>query len=145
MVFDVKIFNRTKDIFEILSWEVPLAEHGSIDRRNDTANKHILELWDAGFNLDDWDMGIASKIPLHTYVDAKTGNDLSEEEANERRAKIKKLESDGKWEEACELDDTLAIEWKDGAGWIGSHMESYCVGCNYCYFNGYHWYTVHHA
>ena len=31
------------------------------------------------------------------------------------------------------------------AYWLGQQMKNYCVGYNYCEYNGKHYYTVHHA
>ena len=145
MIFDVKIFNSEEDIFKILGWDSPLDKDGRIDWNNPGVREHDQELWDAGFNLDDWDIGFASKVQLHFYVDYETENKLSEEELKERYAKIAQLRSDSKWEEADDLEDRIVTYWKDEVYWLGSQMESYCAGYNYCYFGGYHWYTVHHS
>ncbi len=75
-------------------------------------------LWDAGFNLDDWDAGFCSDVKLHKstpYVDEDDGEEYS------------------------------YVEWLDEAYWLGNRMDQYCVGYNYCEFNGKHYYTVHHA
>ena len=73
-------------------------------------------LWDAGFNLDDWDAGFCSDQKLHEEV---TYNDDGEEYTE--------------------------IHWIDDADWLGQQMESYCVGYHYCEVNGKHYYTVHHS
>ena len=44
-----------------------------------------------------------------------------------------------------EGDEYTEIHWIDDADWLGQQMENYCVGYNYCEFNGKHYYTVHHS
>lgn len=70
-------------------------------------------LWDAGFNLDDWDVCFVSDVPL--TIDEK--------------------EEDG-------LTLTNAI---DGAYWLISKMENYCVGYEHIEYNGKHYYMVYHS
>lgn len=74
------------------------------------------KLWDNGFNLDDWDGGFACREPLH-------------------------------YKEKDE-DDEECPEWTEfypDVEWLGMEMRNYCVGYNYCFFEGWHWYTVHHS
>ncbi len=76
------------------------------------------ELWDAGFNLDDWDVGFCCDKKMHeeyTYTDEYDGHEYAE------------------------------YEWVPEAHWLGFQMESYCAGFNYCECNGKHYYTVHHS
>ena len=75
-------------------------------------------LWDAGFNLDDWDAGFCSDIRLHeetTYISEDDGREYTD------------------------------IEWIPETHWLGWQMENYCVGFNYCEYNRKHYYTVHHS
>ena len=83
-----------------------------------TGLKTRAELWDTGFNLDDWDAGFCSDIRLHeetTYISEDDGREYTD------------------------------IEWIPEAHWLGWQMENYCVGFNYCEYNGKHYYTVHHS
>ncbi len=75
-------------------------------------------LWDAGFNMDDWDAGFCTDIKLH---ESKTVIDEDDDEVYEY------------------------ITWIDDAYWLGARMEAYCVGFSYREFNGRHYYTVHHG
>lgn len=81
------------------------------------------ELWDAGFDLDDWDIGFQSEIQLHR---APTQEEL-EEESN--------------WydEDTCLTDPDLPL-W-----WLMFKMENYCVGFSHTEHDGKHYYLVHHA
>ena len=48
-------------------------------------------------------------------------------------------------EHTDEDDGSIYYEWLPPAYWLGQQMEHYCVGYNYCEYNGKHYYTVHHA
>ena len=100
-------FSSRKEIFEILGWPYT----GDYKTDEPLTDK----LWDAGFNLDDWDIGFACREPL--------GKQVSDED--------------------YEYDTWF--EWDEDIFWLGSQMDSYCVGCHHCEFEGWHWYTVHHA
>ena len=97
---NLKMFNNTDDILKLT---------GAPDRS---------ALWDAGFNLDDWDVGFCSTKKLHkehAYISEYDGREYTE------------------------------YEWIPEARWLGWQMENYCVGFNYCKYNGKHYYTVHHS
>lgn len=79
------------------------------------------ELWENGFNLDDWDIGFQSEIKLHSD---STQEDLEEE--------------------ICRHGELLA-SCRLPAHWLMMQMNSYCIGANYVFFDGKHYYTVHHA
>lgn len=81
------------------------------------------ELWDAGFNLDDWDIGFQSEVMLHR---TPTQEELAEE-------------PDWYDEDTCLTSPDLPL-W-----WLMSRMENYCVGFSYTEYNGMHYYLVHHA
>lgn len=78
------------------------------------------ELWERGFNLDDWDIGFQSEVKLH-----KTP---TEED----------IENGYREDELIALSDLPAH-------WLMSQMNSYCIGANYVFLDGKHYYTVHHA
>lgn len=77
------------------------------------------ELWDNDFDLDDWDVGFVSDVPL--TVTRRNDDDYDGE-------------YDGEWEEPI----------KD-AYWLVVQMESYCVGYTHIEFKGRHYYMVYHA
>lgn len=73
------------------------------------------ELWENDFDLDDWDVGFVSDVPLTTtYHD----------------------DDDGDYEYEDPVDD---------AYWLVRQMENYCVGYEHVEFKGRHYYMVHHA
>jgi len=78
------------------------------------------ELWEKGFILDDWDIGFQSDIKLHR---TSTADDIQ----------------DG-YEE-----DELIDDYDLPAHWLMMQMNNFCVGANYVFFNGKHYYTVHHS
>ncbi len=78
------------------------------------------ELWGVGFDLDDWDIGFQSNTKLH--------RDPSPEDLKEGY-----------------YSGELIVDWDLPAHWLMSQMENYCVGANYTYYNGKHYYTVHHS
>jgi hypothetical protein len=43
--------------------------------------------------------------------------------------------------ELCELIDDYNLP----GHWLMMQMNNYCIGANYVFFNGKHYYTVHHA
>lgn len=119
-------FSTVKDIFEILGWEYP--SEGSY-RMDPEAEKLYDSLWENGFNLDDWDGGFACKEPLCRWT-------------NSRDEECEEPDGCGNF---SDCDDGVYPVWDPAVEWLGSQMENYCVGYNHCYFQGYHWYTVHHS
>lgn len=79
------------------------------------------ELWEVGFNLDDWDIGFQSDIKLHA--------EPTQEDINDRE---------------YSLEDLIA-DWDLPVHWLMQQMTNYCVGANYVIFDGKHYYTVHHS
>lgn len=79
------------------------------------------DLWDAGFNLDDWDIGLQCDEKLH--------REPTEEEI---------------WEEGYAPDDII-ISWDSPYCWLLSTMNSYYAGPSYTEYKGKHYYLVHHA
>lgn len=75
------------------------------------------ELWDAGFDLDDWDVCFVSNVRLIEPCD----------EYDEDGFPI--------WEP----------EPIDDAYWLVMRMETYCVGYDEVMHDGKWYYTVHHA
>lgn len=78
------------------------------------------ELWEKGFNLDDWDIGFQSNTKLHkTPTEEDIENGFSKDE--------------------------LLEDYSLPARWLMMEMNNYCVGANYVYLDGKHYYTVHHS
>lgn len=102
-----------------------------------TGLKTEQELWNLGFNLDDWDAGFCSEKPLdHVYGDAE-GEDIKED-----------YEWDSESYSHDAFDDGFSDERRvpnDDADWLVTQMENYCVGYHHVEYNGKHYYTVHHA
>lgn len=73
-----------------------------------------------GFNLDDWEIGFQSEVKLHKTPTKKD------------------IENGYRKNELIALFDLPAH-------WLMSQMNSYCVGANYVFLDGKHYYTVHHA
>lgn len=74
------------------------------------------ELLANDFNLDDWDVGFVSDVPLTVTRHNDDGED------------------DGEYEEPVE-----------DAYWLVYQMDDYCVGYEHVEFKGRHYYMVHHA
>lgn len=79
------------------------------------------ELWDQGFNLDDWDIGFQSDIKLHA--------DPTQEDI----------------EEGMYRAGELIANYDLPAHWLMMQMNSFCIGAYYVFLDGKHCYTVHHA
>lgn len=73
-----------------------------------------------GFILDDWDIGFQSDIKLHRTPTADDIQDGYEE-------------------------DELIDDYDLPAHWLMMQMNNFCVGANYVFLNGKHYYTVHHS
>lgn len=86
-------------------------------------------LWDAGFNLDDWDVCFVSDEPLHSRIEI---------EHYENRVFDEQYD-----EEICvfDYDDPRY----DDIHWLYHRMDNYCVGFHHVEYGGRHFYTVHHA
>jgi hypothetical protein len=104
---DIKVFNTVEEVYEILGKKVP-AKYWE--------DPFYDELWKAGFNFDDWDIGFCCKEPF-THTEHENDDGTGTE-----------------WEEA-DMD-----VW-----WLVDRMECYCVGYHHVEYGGWHWYTVHHA
>ena len=74
------------------------------------------ELWENDFNLDAWDVGFVSDVPLTV-----TRHNDDDEDGDE-------------YEEPVE-----------DAYWLVFQMNNYCVGYEHVEFKGRHYYMVHHA
>ena len=86
-------------------------------------------LWNAGFNLDDWDVCFISDIPLHSEA---------------LREQVRSDWTGEDWEEET-YDLECDYEYYDDVHWLFWQMDSYCVGFNHVEYNGKHYYTVHHS
>jgi hypothetical protein len=76
-------------------------------------------LWDAGFDLDDWDFGLVSPVPLHEMVQSEDDNGMP----------------------------TEVMQGKDSPCymlWIMSGLENFGVQCDYVRYKGWHYYLRHH-
>jgi hypothetical protein len=88
-------------------------------------------LWDAGFILDDWDVGFESDKPLdHVYTP--------------------RAEEDYEYDPQDYSHDAFEEEEEyrtgnDDADWLVWRMENYCVGYKYTEYNGKHYYLVYHS
>lgn len=80
-----------------------------------SSDNHDEALWNAGFNLDDWDVCFVSDVPLTN----RNGWDYPTEDA---------------WD--------IPIE---DARWLVNQMECYCVGYEHTKYNGKHYYMVYHS
>lgn len=69
------------------------------------------ELWDKGFNLDDWDIGFQLEVKLHK---SPTAEDI---------------------EDGYREDELIAL-FDLPAHWLMMQMNSYCIGANYVYLDG---------
>lgn len=85
------------------------------------------QLWEVGFDLDDWDVGFCCDKSLdHACKDnaydipMPYGISASEYDSNHRVA-------------------------NDDADWLVNRMADYCIGYYHVEYNGKHYYTVHHA
>jgi hypothetical protein len=78
------------------------------------------KLWNEGFNLDDWSIGFQSDIKLHrTPTEEDIANGYEKDE--------------------------LIDDYNLPAHWLMWQMLGYCGSdVNYVFFNGKHYYTVHH-
>lgn len=81
------------------------------------------QLWDAGFNLDDWDVGLCCDQRLHR---SPTQEELAD---------------------PCEYYDpeSLITDWDSEGHWLFSMMDNYCAGPSYTKYGEKHYYLVHHA
>ena len=79
------------------------------------------QLWDAGFNLDDWDFGIRCNKILH---EVPSKSDIEAGEYHE---------------------DELIVDYDREGYWLMQHMLNHCVGPDYVKFGRWHYYLVHHA
>ena len=92
------------------------------------------ELWQKGFNLDDWEIGFQSEVKLHktpTKKDIENG--------------YRKNELIALFDFSCTVSTKSSCLFDLPAHWLMNQMNSYCVGANYVFLDGKHYYTVHHA
>ena len=80
------------------------------------------DLWNNGFNLDDWDVGFVSDVPLTMTVKEKA------EDIDRHYYGI--------------YENEVPVE---GASWLINRMEQYCVGYSHTEYKGKHYYMVYHA
>lgn len=73
------------------------------------------ELWESGFDLDDWDVGFMTEVPLtkRVYYD--------------------------------DSGMTSYFEPLRGADWLVDRMDSYACGYKHTEYNGKHYYMVYHS
>lgn len=80
------------------------------------------ELWNVGFNLDDQNIVFQSNTKLHRKP--------AEEEIQERDYYDK---------------DELIADYDLPCHWLMMQMNNYCVRANYVFYNGMHYYIIHHS
>lgn len=120
-MYNIKMFTTEEELLELT---------GLSDRN---------ELWNVGFNLDDWDVGFCSDRPLdHRYG----ALDSEMEEIKEDYEWDSQIYSAAALDVVCEEERRVP---NDDAFWLVSRMDSYCVGYCYLEYRGKHYYTVHHA
>lgn len=90
-----------------------------------SGENHDIALWDAGFNLDDWDWGFVSDTEFDY-------GDVSEFEGYDGQ-----MYEHG-WRE-------LRPNIPDYAEWLLNRMDQYCVGYGHTEYNGKHYYIVYHS
>lgn len=86
------------------------------------------QLWEVGFDLDDWDAGFCCNQPLDHACPTEDDDNIP--------APYGRPAS-----EYCSDCRTA----NDGADWLVNRMAGYCVGYDHVEYNGKHYYTVHHA
>ena len=86
-------------------------------------------LWDAGFDLDDWDVCFVSDEPLHSSIITEHHNGNIYEDPYD--------------------EDVFALDYDSpdyiDRSWLFWQMQNYCVGFHYVEYKGKHYYTVHHS
>lgn len=84
------------------------------------------ELWDVGFNLDDWDIGFQTDRPLF--------REPTPDELNDPHNDIEFY------------DDIIeCVGWNDDLAWLVSRMMAYCVGPSCVEYDGKYYTLVHHS
>ena len=83
------------------------------------------QLWDAGFDLDDWDFGFRTKTKIHKDVDVEYGYYDSDDTYTETHIE-------------------LADEYGDYY-YLWNFIEGNCVGCKATFYNGYWYYMEYHS
>ena len=142
---EIIAFSKEKDIFEILGWDYPVDADGEKWYNNQDYQVHHQLLWDMDFNLDDWDIGFACREKLHQTWVLPCGKRKEKDwvRIEDMPKADQTMVGDTEWSDP-EYTDSYT-EWDPDVEWLGLRMENYCVGFHYCYFAGYHWYTVHHS
>lgn len=80
-------------------------------------------LWEAGFNLDDWDWGFCSKRPMCKSRHMTASSDWDGEEYNYE----------------------IFTDPRGDMKWLFARMDNYCVGFDHTEYDGKHYYMVHHS
>lgn len=100
-------------------------------------------LWDAGFNLDDWDIGFCCDEKFHT------GREPEEEEIEIQDSRTSgwgwgfQKHEDEEYKE--DEEEGVCVDYESPYSWLMSAMCNYCVGPSYTFYGGKHYYLVHHA
>ncbi len=84
------------------------------------------ELWDVGFDLDDWDIGFQCDKPIFEHVP---------------------VEKTSFWDGSKYTDYEMnLLDYDDcPVNWLASQLYNYCVGPSYTFYNGKHYYLAHHS
>lgn len=102
------------------------------------ADNYDKALWDAGFDLDDWDIGFCSDKPMEHVYGTEPDEDIEEDyEYSSLDYEYTLLDE----------EDSLALKYcsNDDAYWLLSRMDSYCCGYRTTVYNGRYYYLVYHS
>lgn len=96
-------------------------------------------LWEAGFNMDDWDWGVVLDEPMHDDV-----------KRMEHHSEFCWIDHLGKYhhEDAYDEEVTECQEKEEMPYWMRQlywNWENYCVGGSHNFYNGKHYYMWHHS
>lgn len=122
---NIKVFTTREEIYQLTGI---------------TPNEHDNALWDAGFNLDDWDFGICIDHPLTKKIYRKVhyGSYSYWDCIKKERVIVPDHYSEEEEEEV--LDGLPFFEER-----IFNDWANYCVGGSHTEYNGLHYYLWHHS
>lgn len=81
------------------------------------------QLWDAGFDLDDWDFGFRVTKKIHTTVERDQNDSNSEDYYREE----------------------IEADWDKEGYWLLSRMQNCCCGAKHVKLGRYHYYLCYHS
>ena len=95
-------------------------------------------LWDAGFNLDDWDVGFQSDKPMEHVYGTEPNEDIEEDYEYDSYS----YGSNALFEDE---EPPAPMYYNNDAYWLLNRMDNYCCGYSTTEYNGKYYYLVHHA